>query len=41
MCGIVDSHMGVPEDVIKLVKSFHEDMKATVTVDGELWRRLK
>ena len=28
--------LGVPEDVIKLVKSFHEDMKARVRVDGEL-----
>ena len=28
--------LGVPEDVIRLVKSFHEDMKARVRVDGEL-----
>ena len=28
--------LGVPEDAIKLVKSFQEDMKARVRVDGEL-----
>ena len=28
--------LGVPEDVIKLVKSFQEDKKARVRVDGEL-----
>ena len=31
----------VPEDVIKLVKSFHENMKARVRVDGELLEEIK
>ena len=33
--------LGVPEDVIKLVKSFHEDMKARVRVDGELLEEIE
>ena len=33
--------LGVPEDVIKLVKSFHDDMKARVRVDGELLEEIK
>ena len=32
---------GAPEDVVKLVKSFHEDMKARVRVDGELLEEIK
>ena len=40
--GIVPQKLGgVPEDVVKLVKSFYEDMKARVRVDGELLEEIK
>ena len=32
---------GVLEEVGKLVKSFHEDMKARVKIDGELLEEIK
>ena len=28
--------LGVPDDVIELIRSFHEGMKARVCIDGEL-----
>ena len=31
----VDALLGIPEELVGIVKSFHESMKARISVDGE------
>ena len=33
--------LGVPDDLLTLIKSFHQDMKARLRVDGEMLEEIK
>ena len=37
----VDALLGIPEELVGIVKSFHESMKARIRVDGELLEEIE